>query len=89
MRASSSWEGASENRTDLGEETARLLVPRRDFLRNEEDDVTRGRSDARAKSSDREGSFGWEMVEDVVSVGVPWNWEARSLYWLRRLCSVS
>ena len=77
------------NRTDLGEDTAGLLVPRRDFFRNEEDDVTRGLSDARAKSLDKEGSFGLERVDEVVSVGVPWNWEARSLYWLRRLCSVS
>lgn len=68
------------NRTDLGEDTVGLLVPRRDFFRNEEDDVTRGLSDARVKSSDKEGLFGCESVEEVVFVGVPWNWEARSLY---------
>lgn len=64
-------------------------MPRSDFLRNEDDDATRGRCEARAKSSDRAGSFGWEMVEDVVSVGTPRNWDARSWYCDRRLFSVS
>lgn len=64
-------------------------MPRSDFLRNEDDDATRGRCEARAKSSDRAGSFGWEIVEDVVSVGKPRNCDARSWYCDRRLFSVS
>ena len=51
--------------------------------------MTRGRSEALAKSSEREGLFGWAMVEDVVSVGTPRNWERRSLYCFCRPCSVS
>jgi len=87
---SSCTNGASENRTDFGEAATGLLVePRRDFLRNEDDDVTRGCSEALAKSLEREGSFGWEMVEEVVSVGVPWNCDARSLYCFIKACSVS
>ena len=43
----------------MGDGAAGLVeAPRRDFFRKEEDPVMRGRSDARAKSSDREGSFG-------------------------------
>jgi len=58
----------------LGEGAAGLLFEfRRDFLRNEEEDVTRGLSEARAKSPEREGSFGCERVEEVVDVGWPWN----------------
>ena len=68
---------------------AGLLEPRRDFLRNDEEDVTRGRSEARVKSSEREGSLGWDIVEEVVSVGVPRNWDAKSLYCVCSLCSVS
>jgi hypothetical protein len=63
--------GASEKRTDLGEFVAGLLEPLRDFFRKEEEDVTRGRSEARVKSLDREGSLGWDIVEAVVFVGVP------------------
>ena len=84
MRFSSSvWTcGASEKRTDLGEGAAALPDgARRDFL-NEEDAVRLGRWEARAKSSFSEGSFGWVMVEDVVSVGVPRNCDVRSLYWV-------
>ena len=66
--SSSSWtEGESENRTDFGDAAAGLSA-RRDFLRNEEEDVTRGLSDARAKSFSSDGLLGWEMVEEVVSV---------------------
>jgi hypothetical protein len=64
-------------------------VPRSDFLRKEEEDATRGRSEARAKASDRAGSLGWDIVEDVVVVGTPRNCDARSLYCDRRLFSVS
>lgn len=52
-------------------------------------EAMRGRSEAREKSCWREGSLGCEMVEEVVSVGVPRNWDARSLYCSRILCSVS
>jgi len=82
--------GASEKRTDLGELVAAALsVPRRDFLRKEEEDVIRGRSEARVKSLERDGSLGWDIVEAVVSVGVPRNWDAKSLYCICNLCSVS
>lgn len=75
----------------MGDGAAGLLAaPRKDFLRNDELPlVIRGRSDARAKSPDSEGSFGWDIVEEVVLVGVPRNWEARSLYCVCRLCSVT
>lgn len=77
-------------RTDFGDETAGPLdVPRRDLLRSEEEDAAWGCSEARAKSSARDGSLGWERVEVVASVDLPWNWAARSLYWVRRFCSVS
>jgi len=82
-------DGASEKRTDLGELIVGLSVPRRDFFRKEEEDVTRGRSEARVKSLEREGSLGCDIVEAVVSVGVPRNWETRSLYCICSLCSVS
>lgn len=87
-RASSSvWmRGLSEKRTDLGDA---MLESRSDFLRKEEDDVTRGLSDARAKSLWRDGSFGCEMVSSVLSVTVPRNCDSRSLYCCRKLCSVS
>ena len=62
---------------------------RKDFFRKEEEEVLRGRSDARAKSEDSEGSLGWVMVDGVVDVGVPRNWEFKSLYWRRSVCSVS
>lgn len=75
MRSSSSdwtWiEGESEKRTDLGELTAGFTFERSDFLRKEEEEVLRGRSDARAKSEDSEGSLGCVMVDGVVDVGVP------------------
>jgi hypothetical protein len=64
-------------------------VPRSDFLRKEEEDATRGRSEARAKSSDSAGSLGWDIVEEVVVVGMPRNWDTRSLYCDLRLFSVS
>ena len=64
-------------------------MPRRLFLRKEEEDATRGRSDARAKSSERAGLLGWDIVEEVVSVGTPLNWAARSLYCCRRVFSFS
>lgn len=64
-------------------------MSRSDFLRNEEEDATLGRSAARAKSPERAGSLGWDIVEDVVSVGTPRNWDARSLYCDRRLFSIS
>jgi hypothetical protein len=92
LRASSSscTKGASENRTDFGEgATGALFDPRRDFLRKEEEEPIRGRSEAREKSLEREGSLGCVSVEDVVSVGVPRNWDARSSYCVFKLCSVS
>ena len=73
----------------MGEDVAGLLDPRRDFLRKEDEDVTRGRSLALAKSLESEGSLGCDIVEEVVSVGVPWNWDAKSLYCVCSLCSVS
>lgn len=76
----------SEKRTDLGD-GAEGPLERSDFLRKEEEDVTRGRSAARAKSGEREGSLGWVMVEE--SVGTPRNWEARSLYCFWRFTSVA
>lgn len=62
-------------RTDFGDGAPAFEGSRRDFLRKEEDDVTRGRSEARAKSCEREGSFGWVMMSDVGVFSVPWNWE--------------
>lgn len=53
---------------------------RSDFLRKEEEDPTRGRSVARAKSLEREGSLGCESVDDVLEVGWPRNCDARSSY---------
>lgn len=58
-------------------------------MRNDEEDVTCGRSVARAKSSESEGSLGCEIVEDVESVGMPRNCAARSLYCFCRFRSVS
>ena len=91
MRASSSsWiDGASEKRTDFGEGAVGPVDPRRDFFRKDEEEVTRGRSVARAKSSESEGSLGWVIVEDAVSVGTPRNCAARSLYCFWRFFSVS
>lgn len=40
-----------------------------DFFKKEEDDVTRGRSLARAKSFARAGSLGWDMEAVVLPVG--------------------
>lgn len=51
--------------------------------------MTRGRSLAREKSAEREGSLGCVRVDEVVSVGLPRNWDARSSYCTFRLCSVS
>lgn len=65
-------------RTDFGDAEEGFL---RDFLRKDDEEVMRGRSEAWAKSLVREGSLGWEIVEAVVGVGWPWNWDARSLYW--------
>lgn len=49
----------SLNRTDLEPRPGEAGPDvRSDFLRNEEEDVTRGRSEARAKSLAREGSLG-------------------------------
>lgn len=77
-------------RTDLGDETAGPPEAlRRDFFRREEEDAGWGRSEARAKSAASEGSLGLLRVEDVVSVGLPWNCAARSLYCACRFCSVS
>lgn len=78
--------GVSEKRTDFGE--AKAGVPRRDFFRNEEE-ATRGRSEARTKSSERLGSLGCRMLDDDVLVGKPWNCEVRSLYCAWRFCSIS
>lgn len=61
-------------RTDLGEGAPALRGSRRDFLRKEEEERTRGRSDARAKSEEREGSLGLERMVEVFSE-VPWNCE--------------
>lgn len=82
-RASSSscTKGESENRTDFGEgATGPPVAPRRDFLRKEEEEAFRGLSEACAKSSERAGSLGWEMVAEAEDVGCPRNWEARSSY---------
>jgi hypothetical protein len=78
-------------RTDLGEAAAAAAVgaPRRDFLSRDDEETARGAAEARAKSSASDGSLGYEMVEAEVSVGGPWNWEARSSYCVWRLCSVS
>lgn len=60
----------SENRTDFDDVDEMLLpFPRNDFLSREDDDATRGREEALAKSAEREGSLGCEMVLDVVEVG--------------------
>lgn len=67
-------EGASVKRTDLGEGAPALRGSRSDFLRKEEDEVTRGLSEARAKSEEREGSLGLERMAEVLSA-VPWNCE--------------
>lgn len=82
--------GASVKRTDLGEAAA-VGAPRRDFLSRDEEETARGAgaAEARAKSAASDGSLGCEMVEEAVSVGGPWNWEARSSYCVWRLCSVS
>lgn len=60
-------EGESLKRTDLGDGATAEL--RKDFLRKEEEDPTRGRSAARAKSLEREGSLGCERVDEVLAVG--------------------
>jgi hypothetical protein len=52
-------------------------LPRRDFLRKEEEEEV---TEARAKSWARAGLFGLESVEVVLLVGKPWNWEAKSSY---------
>jgi hypothetical protein len=39
---------------------------------------------AAAKSGARRGSLGWVMVELGGDEAEPWNWEWRSLYWVRR-----
>lgn len=77
--------GASEKRTDFGEEAAAAEGPRRDFLRREEEALRWG-AEAWAKSAAREGSLGWERVLGVAD-GKPWNWEVRSSYCVWRDCS--
>jgi len=77
----------SEKRTDFGD--ARAGVSRSDFFRNEDDEPTRGRSEARAKSSERLGSLGCRMLDVVVLLGKPWNCDVRSLYCFWRFCSIS
>ena len=61
--------GVSEKRTDFGE--AKAGLSREGFLRNDEDDPKRGRSDARAKSSERLGSLGFVMLAAGVLLGKP------------------
>ena len=75
----------------MGEGAGGLLDEfRSDFLRNEEEAATRGRSDALAKSLASDGSLGLDIVDEIMdSTGLPANSDLNASYCIRRSCSVS